>query len=110
MGCGIVSVDLNTIGQRVLSAAPFVFAAVVWLLLVVPPSGWPTTCLDLGRGRRDRDHARRTGQARPLISTVIVLPRTSTFTCGIGRARSRGLKYTEYPSLTSAQTRPVRTR
>ena len=35
MGCGIVSIDLNTLGQRVLSAALFAFAAAVWLLLVV---------------------------------------------------------------------------
>jgi tellurite resistance protein TehA-like permease len=35
MGCGIVSIDLNTLGQRALSAVLFVLAAAVWLLLVV---------------------------------------------------------------------------
>lgn len=41
MGCGIVSIDLNTHGQRVLSAALFVFAAAVWLLLAVRLARFP---------------------------------------------------------------------
>jgi hypothetical protein len=45
MGCGIVSVDLNTIGQRVLSVALFVFAAVVWLLLVVRLARFPARAI-----------------------------------------------------------------
>lgn len=41
MGCGIVSVDLSTLGQRALSIALFVFAAAVWLLLTVRLAGFP---------------------------------------------------------------------
>ena len=35
MACGLVSIDLSTIGQQVLSLALFWFATAVWLLLVV---------------------------------------------------------------------------
>lgn len=41
MGCGIVSIDLNTLGQQVLSVALLLFAGVVWLVLVVRLAKFP---------------------------------------------------------------------
>lgn len=41
MGCGIVSIDLNTIGQPVLSLALFLFAVAVWAVLVVRLASFP---------------------------------------------------------------------
>ena len=41
MGCGIVSIDLNSLGQRVLSVALFLIAGAVWLLLVVRLARFP---------------------------------------------------------------------
>src|SRR5215472_2662429 len=41
MGCGIVSVDLNLLGQRALSLALFLIAGAVWLLLVVRLARFP---------------------------------------------------------------------
>ena len=41
MGCGIVSVDLNMLGQRALSVALFLIAGAVWLLLVVRLARFP---------------------------------------------------------------------
>lgn len=41
MGFGIMSIDMNTLGQRVLSVVLFLLAGVVWLLLVVRLARFP---------------------------------------------------------------------
>jgi hypothetical protein len=45
MGCGIVSIDMNTLGQRVLSVALFLIAGAVWLLLVVRLARFPALAI-----------------------------------------------------------------
>jgi tellurite resistance protein TehA-like permease len=41
MGCGIVSIDLVSLGQRAISVALFLFAAAVWLLLAIRLARFP---------------------------------------------------------------------